>query len=103
MNDDKKAAYETLFVCLQKVSILMSPIAPFYSDLLYTDLSAKKESVHLADFPLFRQELIDEDLEYKMGLAQKNFFSYTEFKKENKNKGPATAFKGFNTVCRCCF
>ena len=71
MNDDKKAAYETLFVCLQKVSILMSPIAPFYSDLLYTDLSAKKESVHLADFPLFRQELIDEDLEYKMGLAQK--------------------------------
>ena len=71
MNEDKKAAYETLFVCLQKVSILMSPIAPFYSDLLYSDLSAKKKSVHLADFPLFRQELINEGLEYKMGLAQK--------------------------------
>jgi isoleucyl-tRNA synthetase len=71
MNEDKKAAYETLFVCLQKVSILMSPIAPFYSDLLYSDLSAKKESVHLADFPLFSQELINEDLEYKMGLAQR--------------------------------
>jgi isoleucyl-tRNA synthetase len=71
MNEDKKAAYETLFVCLQKVSILMSPIAPFYSDLLYSDLSAKKDSVHLADFPLFRQELINEGLEFKMGLAQK--------------------------------
>ena len=71
MNEDKKAAYETLFVCLQKVSILMSPIAPFYSDLLYSDLSAKKGSVHLADFPLFRQGLINEGLEYKMGLAQK--------------------------------
>ncbi|MDG1690112.1 MAG: isoleucine--tRNA ligase, partial [Flavobacteriales bacterium] len=71
MNEDKKAAYETLFVCLQKVSILMSPIAPFYSDLLYSDLSAKKDSVHLADFPMFRQELINEGLEYKMGLAQK--------------------------------
>jgi isoleucyl-tRNA synthetase len=71
MNEDKKAAYETLFVCLQKVSILMSPIAPFYSDLLYSDLSNKKDSVHLADFPLFRQEDINEDLEYKMGLAQK--------------------------------
>ena len=71
MNEDKKAAYETLFVCLQKVSILMSPIAPFYSDLLYTDLSAKKESVHLADFPLFSPELVNEGLEYKMGLAQK--------------------------------
>ena len=71
MNEDKKAAYETLFVCLQKVSILMSPIAPFYSDLLYSDLSAKKESVHLADFPLFSPELVNEGLEYKMGLAQK--------------------------------
>jgi isoleucyl-tRNA synthetase len=49
----------------------MSPIAPFYSDLLYSDLSAKKDSVHLADFPLFNQELINEDLEYKMGLAQR--------------------------------
>ena len=49
----------------------MSPIAPFYSDLLYSDLSNKKDSVHLADFPLFRQEDVNEDLEYKMGLAQK--------------------------------
>ena len=71
MNDDKKAAYETLFVCLQKVSVLMSPIAPFYSDLLYCDLSPECDSVHLADFPLFNQGLINKDLEYKMGLAQK--------------------------------
>jgi|MDTC01.2.fsa_nt_gb isoleucyl-tRNA synthetase len=71
MNEDKKAAYETLFVCLQKVSVLMSPIAPFYGDLLYGDLSDNPESVHLADFPLYSQELINKDLEYKMGLAQK--------------------------------
>jgi isoleucyl-tRNA synthetase len=71
MNEDKKAAYETLFVCLQKVSILMSPIAPFYSDLLYSDLSANKGSVHLADFPLFRPEIVNKDLEYKMDLAQR--------------------------------
>ena len=71
MNDDKKAAYETLFVCLQKVSVLMSPIAPFYSDLLYCDLSPECDSVHLADFPLFNQGLINKDLEYKMDLAQK--------------------------------
>ena len=71
MNEDKKAAYETLFLCLKKVSILMSPIAPFYSDLLYSDLSTKKESVHLANFPLFDEDFIDKDLEYKMELAQK--------------------------------
>jgi isoleucyl-tRNA synthetase len=71
MNEDKKAAYETLFVCLQRVSVLMSPIAPFYGDLLYGDLSDNPESVHLADFPLYSQELINKDLEYKMGLAQK--------------------------------
>ena len=74
MNEDKKAAYETLFVCLQKVSILMSPIAPFYSDLLYSDLSNKKDSVHLANFPLFDEEFIDKDLEYKIGL-ESQFFS----------------------------
>ena len=71
LNEDKKAAYETLFICLKKVSVLMSPIAPFYSDLLYGDLSPKEESVHLANFPLFDQKLINKDLEYKMGLAQK--------------------------------
>jgi isoleucyl-tRNA synthetase len=71
MNEDKKAAYETLFLCLRRVSVLMSPIAPFYSDLLYSDLSSKEKSVHLANFPLFDEEFIDKDLEYKMGLAQK--------------------------------
>ena len=71
MNEDKKAAYETLFLCLRRVSILMSPIAPFYSDLLYSDLSTKEKSVHLANFPLVDEEFIDKDLEYKMGLAQK--------------------------------
>jgi isoleucyl-tRNA synthetase len=71
LNEDKKAAYETLFICLKKVSVLMSPIAPFYSDLLYGDLSPKEESVHLANFPLFDQKLINKDLEYKMDLAQK--------------------------------
>jgi isoleucyl-tRNA synthetase len=86
MNEDKKAAYETLFMCLQKVSILMSPIAPFYSDLLYSDLSTEKESVHLANFPLFSEELINKDLEYKMDLAQRISSLILSLRKKTKIK-----------------
>ena len=67
---DKKAAYDTLFICLKHVSLLMSPIAPFFSDVLFKDLQ-HASSVHLADFPGFDQGLINEALENKMSLAQK--------------------------------
>ena len=68
--EDKKAAYDTLFVCLKNISLLMSPIAPFFSDVLFKDLQ-HVSSVHLADFPSFDQKLINDALENKMSLAQK--------------------------------
>ncbi|WP_319591588.1 isoleucine--tRNA ligase [uncultured Draconibacterium sp.] len=73
---DKISAYQTLYTCLEVVSKLMSPIAPFYADLLYNDLNkatgkAENQSVHLVDFPAYAEELIDKDLEEKMAIAQK--------------------------------
>ena len=68
--EDKKAAYDTLFFCLKNISLLMSPIAPFYSELLFKDLQ-HLNSVHLADFPGFNPQMISVELEIKMSLAQK--------------------------------
>ncbi len=75
-SDDKISAYQTLYTCLVTVSKLMAPIAPFYADLLFSDLNkiTQKEidqSVHLADFPAYNEKLIDKDLEEKMDIAQK--------------------------------
>ncbi|MFY7971087.1 MAG: isoleucine--tRNA ligase [Flavobacteriales bacterium] len=79
-SDDKKAAYDTLFECLQTVSILMSPFAPFYADALYTNLNTpvkrtpndhSVDSVHLAILPKVNELFIDAALEAKMELAQK--------------------------------
>lgn len=74
-SEDKISAYQTLYTCLVTISKLMSPIAPFYSDRLYLDLNAAtgKEnatSVHLADFPVYQEALVDKGLEERMGLAQ---------------------------------
>ncbi len=76
MSDDKLAAYQTLYTCLETVSRLMSPIAPFYADRLYRDLnvvalSAAPISVHLADYPICDDTLVDKELETRMELAQK--------------------------------
>jgi len=73
MNDDKLAAYQTLYTCLETVAKLMAPIAPFYADKLFCDLNAvsgrdKNVSVHLADFPV--AGATDAALERKMNLAQ---------------------------------
>ena len=75
MTDDKLSAYQTLYQCLLTVAKLMAPIAPFYADRLYLDLalattSEQCESVHLADFPLWDDSLIDKQLEEQMYLAQ---------------------------------
>lgn len=72
---DKIAAYQTLYYCLETVAKLTAPIAPFYADRLFTDINSvsKKdpsESVHLSRFPSTNDELIDIDLEEKMGIAQ---------------------------------
>ncbi len=75
-DQDKVAAYQTLFVCLETVSRLAAPIAPFYMDMLFRDLNMttgkhKETSVHLAPFPEYDEKLIDKDLEERMDIAQK--------------------------------
>ena len=73
--DDKKVAYQTLYTCLDTLSRLMAPIAPFFADHLFTDLNSiskkdKNISVHLAQFPVVNESLINKDLEERMQLAQ---------------------------------
>jgi len=75
-NEDKIAAYHTLYTCLINLAHLASPIAPFYTDALFENLNnvsktLDQESVHLSDFPAIYNENIDLELEEKMGLAQK--------------------------------
>lgn len=74
-SEDKKEAYQTLYTCLDTLSRLMAPIAPFYADHLFSDLNNiskkdKNESVHLAPFPVVNDALINKDLEERMQLAQ---------------------------------
>ncbi|MGM9818218.1 MAG: isoleucine--tRNA ligase [Paludibacteraceae bacterium] len=69
MDADKLAAYQTLYECLVTVSRLMAPIAPFYADQLYRDLTGER-SVHLAAFPTCDETRIDTYLEGCMQLAQ---------------------------------
>lgn len=74
MSEDKKAAYETLFECLNTLSQLMSPIAPFFADWLYQNLNdstAAMDSVHLSNYPKVNAGLIDAALEKRMEMAQK--------------------------------
>lgn len=73
---DKISAYQTLYTCLETVSALAAPIAPFYSDQLYRDLTggtkrSAAESVHLSLFPEARAEYIDTSLEGRMEKAQR--------------------------------
>jgi len=75
-DNDKIAAYQTLFQCLETVSRLAAPIAPFYMDQLFRDLNTttgrhNEDSVHLAVFPEYDPNLIDKDLEERMDIAQK--------------------------------
>jgi isoleucyl-tRNA synthetase len=72
---DKIAAYQTLYTCLVTVSKLAAPIAPFFMDNLYRDLtqatqSENFDSVHLAKFPKYVEKYVDKSLESKMMKAQ---------------------------------
>jgi isoleucyl-tRNA synthetase len=72
---DKIAAYQTLYTCLVTVSKLAAPIAPFFMDRLYKDLtqatrSENFDSIHLADFPKYVEKYVDKSLESKMMKAQ---------------------------------
>ena len=75
MSEDKLSAYQTLYTCLETVACLMAPIAPFYADRLYQDLTSvtgrgNAKSVHLAKFPECDEASVDTELEYRMELAQ---------------------------------
>ncbi|MEG0808103.1 MAG: isoleucine--tRNA ligase [Alistipes sp.] len=75
MSDDKLAAYQTLYTCLETVSMLSAPFAPFISDRIFCDLNALSgrhtdESVHLSTFPEADTQRIDANLEEMMALAQ---------------------------------
>jgi isoleucyl-tRNA synthetase len=83
ITENKKAAYETLQQCLVTVAQLMSPIAPFYGDWLYKNLTdaireeakainspLRHESVHFTDWTLYDEKWVDKDLEASMDLAQ---------------------------------
>lgn len=75
MTTDKKAAYETLYSCLTSIAQLMSPIAPFFSDWLFQNLSSeqglkKVQSVHLTILKEADTSLIDTELNERMHLAQ---------------------------------
>jgi len=72
---DKISAYQTLYECLQAISGLIAPIAPFFADWLFKNLNTVTEqisanSIHLTDFPKANNTLINADLEGRMKLAQ---------------------------------
>lgn len=79
MNEDKQAAYETLYQCLMTVAQLMSPLSPFFPDWLYRSLTAPArannqgiaESVHLTNLAKANPSAIDTELEATMSMAQK--------------------------------
>ena len=71
MDNDKLAAYQTLYECLMTVSKLLAPFTPFYADQLYRDLGGEKDSVHLDTFPTADMSLVDVDLEQRMDIAQR--------------------------------
>ena len=75
MTEDKRAAYQTLYTCLETVAKLAAPFAPFISDRIFCDLNAMSGrhnvcSVHIADFPKADEGLINSDLEEMMSIAQ---------------------------------
>ena len=74
MDTDKLSAYQTLYTCLETIAALMAPIAPFFADRLYTDLTTATgrdtHSVHLSRFPAVHEECIDKPLEERMQIAQ---------------------------------
>ena len=75
MDEDKVAAYQTLYSCLESVALLAAPIAPFFMENLFLDLNAvshrfTESSVHQTAMPAVNESLIDKDLEERMELAQ---------------------------------
>ncbi len=88
---DKIAAYQTLYRCLEVVSQLSAPLAPFFMDQLFRDLNEVTgrhtvESVHLSDFPKCNESEVDVDLEQRMDLAQSFSSMVLSLRKKHKIK-----------------
>jgi isoleucyl-tRNA synthetase len=86
VRSDKAAAYETLGLCLKTVAQLMSPIAPFYGDWLFQNITKASDSVHLSDFPKADKNWINTELETSMGYAQRISSMVHSIRKANKIK-----------------
>ncbi|MFR9514230.1 MAG: isoleucine--tRNA ligase [Rikenellaceae bacterium] len=76
MTEDKLSAYQTLYTCLDTVAKLSAPFAPFISDRIFRDLNAvsglnTETSVHLSQFPVADESLLDAELEANMAIAQR--------------------------------
>lgn len=83
--EDKSACYQTLYLVLLTLSKLLAPFTPFLADDLFTNLSGAK-SVHLADFPVYHDSLIDQSLEQQMIQVRKIVELALARRKENKIK-----------------
>jgi isoleucyl-tRNA synthetase len=75
-SQDKLSAFQTLYTCLETLTQLMAPLAPFYAEKIFCDLNRltgrlSVESVHHTDFPVYEESLINKALEERMGIAQK--------------------------------
>jgi len=92
LNDDKSAAYTTLYGCLKEVSLAMAPFAPFLSEhiyqelLAYADKSVEPESVHLCDYPESNEELIRPMLEQAVDRMQQIILLGRQKRTEEKIK-----------------
>ena len=91
--DGDLAANQTLYQSLKTVALLMAPIAPFYADMLYRDLTGSETSVHLAAYPKADETAIDSKLEKRMAIAQQitSMVLSLRRKKNLKVKQPLTA------------
>ena len=88
---DKIAAYQTIYRSMEVISQLIAPIAPFFADRLYTDLNNVSGrfddiSVHLTDFPVADETVIDKDLEERMELAQQISSMVLSLRKKSNNR-----------------
>lgn len=91
MSQDKIAAYQTLYKCLEAISVMISPIAPFFSERLFLDLNQVTrrfavESVHIMDMVKADESFINKDLEGKMELAQQITSMVLSLRKSTKIK-----------------
>ncbi|MDZ7848460.1 MAG: DUF5915 domain-containing protein [Owenweeksia sp.] len=92
MSTDKQMAYETLYACLLDLSQLISPVAPFFADWFYQNLTApqaldtKKQSVHLTEFEAEKPHLVDVTLNQRMKMAQSLSSMVLALRKKEKIK-----------------